>query len=200
MKSLIQFALAGVSILCLLGEMYGLVGMRFAVCAWLIPAAVLLFLWLIWASFQKDYETVTVIGGGACLGFIAAIVYDVYRIPFAMAGLPIFSVFPQFGRMILGGDAPLWGIQAAGWIYHFSNGMAFGIMYLAMARQKAWWWAMAWALGIEIMMLISPYPQVFGFKVTPQFLAVTLSAHLIFGLTLGLGTKRLRSLFPSFTA
>jgi len=184
-KNLLQFSLASVSIICLLTEMYGLTTLRFAVCAWLFPAGAVLFAWLLYAVYRKDHDTIAVIGYGALFGFIAAVTYDIYRVPFALSGLHIFSVFPKFGRMILGEHAPAWCIQLVGWMYHFSNGMGFGVMYMALARHTSWWWAVMYAVLIEIFMLSSPYPQVFGFVITATFLFVTLSAHSIFGLTLG---------------
>ena len=188
------FALASVSIVCLLAEMYQLTTMTFAVCAWLIPAAFALTIWLGWALKKGDRETVTVIAGGALFGFVAAIVYDVYRIPFALSGFPIFSVFPKFGRMIMGNDAPAWAVYAAGWAYHFSNGMGFGVMYMALGRRASPLWAVAFAVFIEVCMLLSPYPKTFGFAVTTTFLAITLSAHAIFGAAIGLQVRQWKRL------
>ena len=62
-------------------------------------------------------------------------------------------------------------------------------MYMALARRVSWWWAVGWAVLIEISMLFSPYPQFFGFAVTSLFLAVTLSAHALFGVALGLQVR-----------
>src|SRR5687768_12068355 len=126
--------------------------------------------------------------------------------------LPLFKVFPQFGQMILDPLYP-WDFghrprpialdwsnwdqypksyyiseHLVGWAYHFSNGMTFGIMYLALigdAARRSWGWAMLLAVGLELGMLLTPYPKVFGIKVTPTFVAVTLTAHLVFGVALG---------------
>ena len=38
-------------------------------------------------------------------------------------------------------------------------------------------------------MLFTPYPQVFGIPLTALFVAVTFTAHLVFGVALGLMTK-----------
>jgi hypothetical protein len=75
-----------------------------------------------------------------------------------------------------------------GWIYHFSNGMTFGIMYMALigdAMKRSWLWAIALAAGLELMMLLTPYTTFFAIPITALFIAVTLTAHVIFGLTLG---------------
>lgn len=86
-----------------------------------------------------------------------------------------------------------------GWAYHFSNGVTFGIMYMAMigdARGKSWLWAIALAAGLELAMLFTPYPQFFAIAVTALFVAVTLTAHAIFGVALGLTTRRIAVASP----
>ena len=81
--------------------------------------------------------------------------------------------------------------------------MTFGIMYMAMigdARKHSWLWAIALAVALEILMLVTRYTSYFGIKMTMLFVVVTLSAHTIFGIALGLyakwveGRERLRLL------
>ena len=50
-------------------------------------------------------------------------------------------------------------------------------MYVAMigeAARRHWSWAIVMAVGLELGMLLTPYPGVFGIRVTPTFVAVTL--------------------------
>lgn len=49
-----------------------------------------------------------------------------------------------------------------------------------------WPWAVLMAVGIECCLLLSPYDSFFTITLTPRFVAVTLAAHLVFGLALGL--------------
>ena len=65
-------------------------------------------------------------------------------------------------------------------------------MYLAMVGDGArrhWGWAVLLVMGLELGMLLTPYPQTFGIHVTPRFIVVTMSAHLIFGVGLGLSAR-----------
>ena len=65
-------------------------------------------------------------------------------------------------------------------------------MYVAMignARGRSWLWAVLLATGLELAMLLTPYPQFFAIPLTALFVAVTLTAHLVFGIVLGLVTK-----------
>jgi hypothetical protein len=80
-----------------------------------------------------------------------------------------------------------------GWIYHFSNGITFGVMYMAMigdAGRRSWLWAIALAAGLELAMLFTPYTSFFGINQTARFVVVTLVAHIIFGVALGLYSRR----------
>jgi hypothetical protein len=112
----------------------------------------------------------------------------------------LFKVFPRFGAMILG--QPLeqghYSMSASllGWAYHFSNGATFGAMYLAMVGDGAkrhWLWAVLMAVGLELGMLLTPYPRVFGIEVSARFVAVTMAAHAVFGVGLGLTVKAMET-------
>jgi hypothetical protein len=109
--------------------------------------------------------------------------------------MSLFKVFPRFGAMILGEpiEQPAYSLTAhlIGWAYHFSNGVTFGIMYVAMIgdARRSWLWAVLLATGLELAMLLTPYPQFFAIPLSALFVAVTLTAHLIFGFALGLVTK-----------
>jgi hypothetical protein len=133
----------------------------------------------------------------------AAVAYDLFRLPFVFAkplgldslvpSLNLFKVFPRFGAMILGQPVQQLSYSSAahlmGWTYHFSNGLTFGIMYLAAigdAAKRHWVWAVVMATGLELAMLLTPYPTVFGIPTTTTFVIVTLTAHLVFGVVLGL--------------
>jgi hypothetical protein len=62
-------------------------------------------------------------------------------------------------------------------------------MYSAMVGDGArrhWIWAVLFALGLELAMLLTPYPAVFGIHVTAGFIFAAVLAHAIFGLSLGL--------------
>ena len=105
----------------------------------------------------------------------------------------LFKVFPRFGAMLLGQplEEPSYSLaaQLLGWAYHFSNGITFGMMYAALVGdglRRSWGWGILFATGLELAMLVTPYPRIFGIHVTPMFIVVTLAAHGIFGPCMGL--------------
>jgi hypothetical protein len=193
------FLLASTSIACLLGEMYRLWPMRLFTLAVFVPAFCALIATALYDASRGDGRLCRIVLIGAVAGFLAAVSYDIFRLPFVfskqwgLAGvvpsLPLFKVFPQFGAMILGQtDASSPAANVIGWLYHFSNGVTFGVMYAAMVNgqwRRLWWVAIIFAVGLELAMLFTPYPATFGIRITAVFVAVTLTAHAIFGVTMG---------------
>lgn len=214
---LVVFTLAASSIWCLLAEFYGLCSMR--TFTWFISLPALLILAALSVTDralgnQRLWRTVVV---GCVAGLFAAVAYDVFRAPFVFARsldiesvvpqLNLFKVFPRFSAMIMGQPIEQASYSLAahliGWAYHFSNGVTFGIMYVAMigdASRRHWLWAVAVAVGLEVAMLFTPYPRVFGIHTTGTFVAVTLAAHVVFGIALGLLALRLSRLCKSAAA
>lgn len=201
------FLLSATSIWCLLAEFYGLCSMRLFTFAILIPATVALIAIAFVDRARGEGRLWKPVLIGACGGFLAACAYDLFRLVWVVGAadhvgptwlrLPLFKVFPRFGAMILGlpytaqqtdSQFPLLA-HVVGWVYHFSNGITFGVMYMALigdAGRRSWLWGVALAAGLEAAMLFTPYTAFFGIHLTALFVVVTLSAHIIFGAVLGL--------------
>ncbi len=203
---LLVFALSAMSIWCLLAEFYALCSMRTFTFAILFPATAILVALAALDRMKGDGQLWQAVVIGAVAGFVAACAYDVFRLPFVFSRewhlasvvppMGLFKVFPRFGAMILGEpvEQETYSLAAhlIGWTYHFSNGVTFGVMYLAMigdARRRSWLWAVLLASGLELAMLLTPYPQFFAIPLTALFVAVTFTAHVIFGVALGLVAK-----------
>jgi hypothetical protein len=204
------FFLAATSIWCLLAEFYGLCSMRTFTFAILIPSTALLVLITAMDFVKGDRRLFRAVMIGAIGGFLAAVAYDVFRLPWVLGAadhvgpwwlrLPLFKVFPRFGAMILGetfsATTPDSQFSLAahlvGWVYHFSNGVTFGVMYMALigdATRRTWLWAIALAAGLELALLFTPYIDFFRLSKTSLFVVVTLTAHMIFGVAMGLYTR-----------
>ncbi|MBX6312720.1 MAG: hypothetical protein IRY99_07370 [Isosphaeraceae bacterium] len=203
---LVVFILSATSIWCLLAEFYGLCSMRDFTLYISIPAGLVLIALAAADALAGDGRLLRGILIGAAGGLIAAVAYDLFRLPFVFARslgitavvppLDLFKVFPRFGAMILGQpveqESYTLAAHLVGWAYHFSNGLTFGVMYTALigeGRRRHWAWAVLLAVGLELGMLLTPYPQFFGIRLGPAFLAATLAAHLVFGVALGLFTR-----------
>jgi hypothetical protein len=201
------FCLAASSIACLLFDFYKLCPMRTFTLFIFLPAFVALLVFATADFFLGNRQLGRAIVLGLAAGIIAAIAYDVFRLPFVFAKelgianvvppLQLFKVFPRFGAMILGEPVEQssysLAAQCLGWIYHFGNGATFGVMYLALlgdASRRNWMWGVLMAVGIELAMLLTPYPAYFSIPLTLAFVVVTLTAHLIFGVAMGITVQR----------
>ena len=187
------FFLAWLSFACLFGQFYGLWSMKTFALVVFPPATILLILAAVTSPGTRAEDGPrTWIVEGAVGGIVAAVAYDLYRLPFVLNGAPLFKVFALFGKYLTGKPGPhsLW--EAVGWTYHFSNGAALGIMFLAMvpSRQRAvlFWGAVGWALFVETVLLLTPYAKFFGLALNGKFIFYTASAHAIFGVALGVWT------------
>jgi len=196
------FLLAASSIACLLFDFYRLCPMRLFTIFIFLPALAALFAFAFLDLQRRDGQLWRAVLIGLTAGLLAAVAYDLFRLPFVFAKewgltsvLPpmnLFKVFPRFGAMILGQpiEQSSYSLtaQVLGWLYHFSNGATFGVMYVAMIgnpKRRHWAWAVLMALALELGMLLTPYPQIFNIPVTPRFVVVTIAAHAIFGVILG---------------
>ena len=199
---LIVFLLAASSIACLLADFYKLCPMSFFTPFVFLPAFVGLCALAVLDRVRGNGHVWQAVWIGMFAGLLAAVAYDVFRLPFVFAKewgidsivppMKLFKVFPRFGAMVLGQPIEQTEYSLAakiiGWIYHFSNGATFGVMYLALigdGRRRHWIWAVMFALGLELGMLFTPYPTVFGIPLTARFVIVTVVAHAIFGAGLG---------------
>ena len=202
----IVFALASASIACLLLDFYHLCPMQTFALWVLLPATIALVILALLDLVKGDRQLWRAVVIGIVAGLLAAVSYDIFRLPFVFARewgidsivppLKLFKVFPRFGAMILGEPIEQshysMAAQIIGWAYHFSNGATFGAMYLAMignGARRHWAWGVAMSVGLELGMLLTPYPGVFGIHLSALFVAVTLAAHLIFGIVMGLFVK-----------
>ena len=194
-QRVVVWFLASLSFACLIGQFYDFWSMRLFACWILIPASVALAMiaWRARSQSPSPRSAYVWIVHGTIAGVVAAIAYDLFRLPFVLSGYPLFAVFPRFGQLLTGASATDFGplVQITGWLYHFSNAAALGIMFLAMVsgwrRLTLIGGAMMWAAAVEIFLLLTPYYVYFKLKLPySEFLALTISAHLVFGVVLGL--------------
>ena len=210
------FVLAASSIACLLADFYRLCPMRIFTPFIFLPALLALFAFAGLDRWKGNGQLWRAVSIGLVAGLLAAVAYDVFRLPFVFATewgiesvlppMKLFKVFPRFGAMVLGQptEQPEYSLTAhiVGWIYHFSNGATFGVMYLAIIgspSRRHWAWAVLFAVALELGMLYTPYPRVFGILVTTRFVLVTIAAHAVFGVGLGFAAGWLSRLPVMFT-
>jgi hypothetical protein len=130
---------------------------------------------------------------GAKWGLIATLFYDAIRPPlrwiFSLSYDP-FRAIAIFGQLMTGRplDDP-WGL-AAGWTYHFLNGITFGVMFALMRPRGGPWHGLVWALVLQGIMMAT-YPTLLQARLDDiGFMMTGLVGHSLWGLVLGAGIRR----------
>src|SRR5580704_17964632 len=101
----IVFLLAASSIACLLADFYKVCPMRLFTAFFFVPAMAVLFLFAMMDCFKGDGQLWRAVWIGLAGGLLAAIAYDVFRLPFVFAKewgiasvvppMQLFTVFPR---------------------------------------------------------------------------------------------------------
>jgi hypothetical protein len=134
------------------------------------------------SSAYRGLHTALVVGAfGGLLGTFA---YDLFRIPFLLAGYRLLAPIDSYGVLILGAESSGPWTGLFGWIFHFGNGVGFGITYAVIAAGRRWQWALLWGLAIETLAVASPVAGLYALR-GPGLLAIAYGGHLAYGVVLG---------------
>lgn len=132
---------------------------------------------------------------GFSAGAIATIALDVARQTGVIYGWLPADTPVLFGKMATASSS-FAIFYSAGLLIHYLNGANFGLFYAFVwgkreSYRMATLWATAWALLVEVGMMVlppmAPMVGLFGMKYKwPELFAITLLAHVLFGITVGL--------------
>ena len=169
----------------------------------LLPAIVAL---VVIVALSRKWEPVIArsIVWGALAGALATIPLEVIRISgyllgFMPGNLPRLMGVLLLNRFALG---PSTASDVAGWAYHFWNGASFGIIYVLILGAARRWAGVLYGIAVGVGFLVSPVVislgvGYFGLQFSLGFPITVLTAHIAFGLTLGLLAWRFLSSQPS---
>ncbi len=169
----------------LLAKLHGLGPMHTLALAAALPGCLLLVAAWAWArragweALAGDLEV------GALGGLLGSFAYDLFRVPFHLAGMRVFAPISAFGVWVAGAEMSSRFTEVLGWTYHYSNGITFGIMYALVLPRRHWAWAIAWALLLETIAVVCPFGRVFALRGNYPALAIAYAAHVPYGLLLG---------------
>jgi hypothetical protein len=122
---------------------------------------------------------------GTIGGLVGTIGYDLFRVPFVLAGYRVLAPIDSYGVLLLGADSSSGWTGFAGWSFHFANGIGFGIAYACVALGRRWYWAVAWALVLETVTLVTPFAGIYGIRGKVGLIVIAYAAHLAYGAPLG---------------
>jgi hypothetical protein len=126
---------------------------------------------------------------GGALGVLA---YDAARyglVALLQLSFQPFHVFEVFGRLFLGDAVSPTTATAAGFAYHVSNGLCFGIAYAVLVRRPGVITGMLWGIALELAMALL-YPSWLRIEALSEFLTVSAFGHVIYGGVLGWVVRR----------
>ena len=101
-----------------------------------------------------------------------------------MIGFDPFKTHPIFGWMITGYPIESSIAIISGWAYHFWNGFSFAIMYTLLAGPAKIYYAVLWALFLEIAWLTA-LPSALNLTMKMDLIIVSIVGHIAYGLVLG---------------
>lgn len=171
----------------------GWLAMPFFITCVSLPAALVLVALYVWARSLPHRWLAERIWAGSWIGFAGTLAYDGIRYLIAVTGIFSFDPFRiihMLGALITT-EPPTEPVAiAAGWTYHFWNGMNFATMYVLVAGRGRWPLALAWAMCLEVLMMAT-YPGVFAISQWDVgFVSVSMIGHVAYGVTLGVLAQR----------
>jgi len=159
-----------------------------------IPAMILLIGITIYCrrNYPDVYRRIIV---GLGMGAIATVSLDFFRQMGVINGWLPGDTPVMFGKMATG-SASFAMYYSHGVLIHFLNGADFGLFYTFVwgkrnSYKSSITWAISWLLLVELGMMtlppMAPMVGMFGYRYAwPQLFLLTFTAHVAFGLTLGI--------------
>ncbi|MGH4009350.1 MAG: hypothetical protein ACRDTH_14560 [Pseudonocardiaceae bacterium] len=189
--------LAGLPLLAISAQVFGLVSMNTTAALVIIPLAATLAVLAVFAPHPTD----RIVGRGLVAGIVACLVYDIFRLDTVYMLGWWDDFIPTMGTWITNG-AETRGGAVVGYLWRYvGDGGGIGIAFFVVAfavgldrwsRRDVVLAAVAFAVfpvwtGLIATVALAPRGEELMFSLTPTTVSLSLIGHLIFGLVLGLG-------------
>ena len=155
-----------------------------------LPAVVVVVAFGLLVARPRFPATFDAMVAGALGGLLGSLGYDVFRVPFVYGlGRQLLAPIDSYGVLLLDSlsSSPLTGF--AGWSYHFTNGIGFGVAYALVARNRHYVWALLWAMVLETATVVSDFAPTYGLRTDAGLhvvpIAIAYAAHVPYGLAVG---------------
>ena len=100
------------------------------------------------------------------------------------------GAMPVFGQLMTGLPANDPMAVTAGWVYHFWNGISFGMMFVLFKPNGGVFAGLLWGFSLQCLMLLA-YPQLLGLRLSdPAFISISLIGHAAWGAVLGWAVRK----------
>jgi len=185
-------ACAAISLAALVAHIFGLLPMAFFLTLFGVPSLLFLFGLAAWARRISATTFLNCLAVGLAGGFLATLAYDGIRWIFGLTHLFQYNGFLAiyiFGSWISGRATTTFAAAVAGWLYHFWNGLSFGVMYTLTFTRKHWLYGVAYGIVMEIFML-GLFPLFLRITNKRDFIVMSMLGHMVYGGVLGLVAQR----------
>jgi hypothetical protein len=179
---------ASTSLAALVAHVFGLLPMVFFLIFFGLPSLLLLFALAAWAKWIDAEGFLNSLAVGLIGGLAATLAYDGFRFLVGLTHLFHYNGFAAiyiFGSWISAKPTTSHAAAVAGWIYHFWNGLSFGVMYALAFIRKPWWVGVAYGIVMEMCML-GLFPLFLPISNKKDFIIMSMLGHIVYGLVLGL--------------
>ena len=199
----LHLLLAGVPLLAISAQVFGVLEMRTAL-AWLIVPAVIVVAGL---AMFAPHPVDRILTAGLLWGVVGCVLYDLFRLDTVYVLGWWGDFIPSMGSWVSGGAPGAWDGAVVGYLWRYiGDGGGIGITFFVLAaaigldrrsRRDAVLTAVAFAVfpvwaGLIGTVAIAPRGEEMLFPLTPVTVTLSLIGHLIFGVVLGLGFHRSR--------
>ncbi|MGQ0718319.1 MAG: hypothetical protein ACT4NP_13625 [Pseudonocardiales bacterium] len=193
----LHLLLAGLPLLAISAQVFGLVSMNTTAALVIIPLAATLAVMAVFAPHPTD----RIVGRGLVSGIVACVVYDIFRLDTVYMLGWWGDFIPTMGTWITDGTETRAG-AVVGYLWRYVGdgggiGIAFFVVALAVgldrwSRRDVVLAAVAFAVfpvwtGLIATVALAPRGEELMFPLTATTVSLSLIGHLIFGLVLGLG-------------
>jgi hypothetical protein len=159
--------------------------------AWMIGAAAVVFVRRRLPADRRQ-EIGRQVRVGLLAGLLATASYDLIRLVIVSA-VPMsfwpFDIFTKFGRLLVGVHASPVLAGIVGTIYHYANGIGFGVAYTLLFKRHGVRTGLVWAAVLEAFM-VSLYPGWLHLKALDEFVSISIIGHVTYGVVLGVVAQR----------
>jgi len=172
----------------------GKIPMSFTVSFVVLPTVIIIVAFaLFYSKSEKFHYYNSLIIQGGKWGLIATLFYDAIRpllkLIFRFDFNP-YRAMPIFGELITGLEQTASLAIAAGWTYHFWNGISFGMMFALLVPKGGMLKGFIWSMILQGLMMWV-YPHFLAVRLEdPGFLMTGIVGHGLWGIVLGYGIKR----------
>jgi hypothetical protein len=194
-QRVLAWFLASISGAAILAHAFARLPMTFTVFFGVLPTGLLLAgVVLVGRQLHSRLNQLsTIVVAGCKWGLIGTLAYDAIRpvlkwvIGFSFNP---YKAIPYFGHMMTNLPVSDPRAIAAGWLYHFWNGVTFAVMFAVLRPKGGVFAGIVWAMILQAIMMIV-YPAFLQVRLSdPGFLISGLVGHAVWGAVVGAGLRR----------